>query len=398
MESTLHKMKPEEQVILIVDDAPENIDILTVALSGYKKIVATNGERALSIVFGLNKPDIILLDIEMPGIDGYEVCRQIKSNESTKKIPVIFLTGKTDRKDIIKGFQMGAEDYISKPFDIEELMSRVNTHLELKFGREELESVNLFLEEQVSIRTSELNNANQKLEKAMRELEVLDVTKTEFLNMLSHEIRTPLNGILTPLMMLKDSMISDELNELFTVLEESANRLEKFSYLALEITRIRANSHNVLKTTAVNVREIIQSCSNELSDSLKKNNMELLVQNLPEDIKVNGDKELIKKVFLTLIGNGISHSPANEVLKIEGRIDHGFVVYRIIDRGKGFASKVLENNFQPMILGEKHVDNKTGLELHFAKLALHSLSGEISIGNNDSYGAFVEMKLPLHLS
>ena len=386
------------QKILIVDDAPENIDILSEALSKYKRMIATNGEKALKLAFDENKPDLILLDIEMPGIDGYEVCRKLKANEKTKNIPVIFLTGRSDRKDIIKGFQLGAQDYITKPFDIEELISRVNTHLELKLSREKLESVNQYLEEQVALRTMELNNANEKLEKAMRELVVLDVSKTEFLQMLSHEIRTPLNGILGSLMLLKNIGLSDEMSELFGLLEESIERLEKFSYQALEITNLRTKSANALKNADINLKLLIDSCSEELSEELTNKKIELNIRHPSEEPLMKGDSEYLKQAFRILIGNAVKHSPNNEVIKVEGSIKAESIKYMIIDKGKGFAKRVLDNDLNPMILGEKHVDQNVGLDLHFAKLVMNAHSGNIKIGNNESGGAFVRLEFPINIS
>ena len=384
--------------ILIVDDAPENIDILSEALSGYKRMIATNGEKALKLALGENKPDLILLDIEMPGIDGYEVCRKLKANEKTKKIPVIFLTSRSERKDIIKGFQLGSQDYITKPFDIEELISRVNTHLELKLSRDKLESVNQFLEEQVALRTRELNNANKKLEKAIRELEVLDVSKTEFLDMLSHEIRTPLNGILGSLMLLKNIGLSDEMSELFGLLEESIKRLEKFSYQALEITNLRTKGAEALKNAEINLRLLIDNCSEELSEELTNKKIELDVRHHSDEPLMKGDSEFIKKTFRILIQNAVKHSPYNEVIKIEGSIQAEFIEYKIIDKGKGFAKRVLDNDLNPMILGEKHIDQNVGLDLHYAKLVMNAHSGKIKIGNNKSGGAFVWLEFPISIS
>ena len=386
------------QEILIVDDAPENIDILSEALSKYKRLIATNGEKALKIAFGENKPDLILLDIEMPSMDGYEVCRKLKANEKTKNIPVIFLTGRSDRKDIIKGFQLGAQDYITKPFDIEELISRVNTHLELKFSREKLESVNQFLEEQVALRTRELNNANEKLEKAMRELVVLDVSKTEFLQILSHEIRTPLNGILGSLVLLKDIGLSDEMFEFFEILEESTKRLEKFSYQALEITNLRTKGAEALKITDINLRQQIDSCSEELSEELTNKKIELDVSHPSDEPLMKGDSDYIKQAFRILIGNAVKQSPYNEVINVKGSIQAEYIEYNIIDKGKGFAKKVLDNDLNPLILGEKHIDQNVGLDLHFAKLVMNAHSGKIKIGNNKSGGAFVRLEFPIGTS
>ena len=121
-----------QQRILIVDDAQENIDILTGILTFYKKSIALNGEKALKIARQDNSPDLILLDIVMPGMDGFDVCKQLKSDVQTRDIPVIFLTGQTDSESVVQGLAMGAVDYVSKPFNASELLARVSTHLALK--------------------------------------------------------------------------------------------------------------------------------------------------------------------------------------------------------------------------------------------------------------------------
>ena len=119
--------------ILIVDDTPANIDVLRkfMAESGYDISIAPNGNVALKII-NQSKPDLILLDVMMPGIDGFEVCRRLKENDDTKDIPVIFVTAKTETSDIVQGFQVGGVDYITKPFKREEVLSRVKTHLKIQ--------------------------------------------------------------------------------------------------------------------------------------------------------------------------------------------------------------------------------------------------------------------------
>lgn len=119
--------------ILIVDDTPANIDVLRkfMAESGYDISIAPDGNIALKII-NQSKPDLILLDVMMPGIDGFEVCRQLKENDDTKDIPVIFVTAKTETNDIVQGFQVGGVDYITKPFKREEVLSRVKTHLKIQ--------------------------------------------------------------------------------------------------------------------------------------------------------------------------------------------------------------------------------------------------------------------------
>lgn len=129
-----------KQTVLIVDDSPENITVLGSLLrSEYKVRVATSGEKALRIVASDTPPDLILLDVMMPEMDGYEVCRRMKSDRRTENIPIIFLTAKSDEADEVKGFTIGAVDYVAKPFSPVVIQARVRTHMELKRYRDFLE-------------------------------------------------------------------------------------------------------------------------------------------------------------------------------------------------------------------------------------------------------------------
>jgi class 3 adenylate cyclase len=129
-----------EKTILIVDDTPENIDVLNSLLDGFRKRVATNGKKALQLASDQDQPDLILLDIDMPDMNGFEVCALLKANPQTRDIPVIFLTSQTDKKTTVEGFKLGACDFMTKPFNPEELMVRVKTQLDLKETQQRLES------------------------------------------------------------------------------------------------------------------------------------------------------------------------------------------------------------------------------------------------------------------
>ncbi len=124
--------------ILIVDDTPINIDVLNDVLSEYKRSVATNGAKAIKIAESQNPPDLILLDIMMPEMDGYEVCKRLKSNPQTKDIPIIFSTAMDEVQDRKRGYELGGVDYITKPFELLEVKTRVKTHLSLIMARKEL--------------------------------------------------------------------------------------------------------------------------------------------------------------------------------------------------------------------------------------------------------------------
>ena len=132
----------EKNTILIVDDTPDNITLLNNLLKDdYNTKIATNGNKALKIASSDDPPELILLDIMMPEMDGYEVCERLKSDDKTRDIPVIFLTAKREPEDLVRAFNVGAVDYVVKPFNANELLMRVRTHVELKLAREEIKTL-----------------------------------------------------------------------------------------------------------------------------------------------------------------------------------------------------------------------------------------------------------------
>ncbi len=167
-------MSREKPLILLVDDVPKNLSLLANILrnENYDIAVATSGHQALEVAKA-TQPDLVLLDIMMPEMDGYEVCRQMKKNPRTQEARIIFLTARNEADDLVKGFEIGAVDYITKPFSGTELTVRVRTHLELKQSRDELERVN-----------GELQQKNDKLERAYEKLK--EISQTDMLTRLSN--------------------------------------------------------------------------------------------------------------------------------------------------------------------------------------------------------------------
>ncbi|MCK4464557.1 MAG: response regulator, partial [Bacteroidales bacterium] len=159
----------QNSMVLIVDDTPKNIQVIGSILmeQKYRISVAKNGREALKVVKDV-KPDIILLDIMMPELDGFETCKQLKESPETRDIPVIFLTAKIETEDIVKAFELGAVDYVIKPFNAKELLVRVNTHLDLKYAHEkikkseqELQKVNKAIKSQRDELARTLENLKQ---------------------------------------------------------------------------------------------------------------------------------------------------------------------------------------------------------------------------------------------
>jgi putative two-component system response regulator len=148
---------PKSSTVLIVDDSSDNIMLMSRLLKdNYRTIIATNGEKALKLASSDEPPDLILLDIVMPGMDGYEVCRRLKEDPKTVKIPVIFLTAKSDVENEKKGFELGAVDYITKPISAPIVLARIKTHILLKESRDFLTDKNAFLEHEILRRTQEV--------------------------------------------------------------------------------------------------------------------------------------------------------------------------------------------------------------------------------------------------
>lgn len=162
-----------ENRILIVDDTAENIDILTSILEDFRLYVSLDGEDAIETANQEN-PDLILLDIMMPGMSGYEVCSILKSQDKTKDIPIIFITSKTDTDSIVKGFEYGAVDYVTKPFNSSELMARVRTQLELKKSRDDIQEYLQKIEAQNNIITSSVQYAQRIQNASLPDIEDLN--------------------------------------------------------------------------------------------------------------------------------------------------------------------------------------------------------------------------------
>jgi len=155
----------EKPTILVVDDYPANLHVLLESLkeTGYKALIAINGESAIRQA-DFAKPEIIILDVMMPGLDGFETCRRLKQQPNTKEIPVIFMTALSETVDKLRGFEAGGVDYITKPFNVVELLARINVHLELKRAREELKKAN----EELQIANGKLTESQQQLERMAR--------------------------------------------------------------------------------------------------------------------------------------------------------------------------------------------------------------------------------------
>ncbi len=379
-------MSDKSEKILIVDDVSRNIQILGNILSQkqFQIAYAQSGQQALDIC-KIQDFDLILLDIMMPEMDGYEVCERLKSNPFTSDIPIIFLTAKADMDSIIKGFEIGGQDYITKPFNAAELLARVNNHLLIKRQREQLKTMNTNLEDLVRERTHELEKANHKLN-------ILDKTKSNFLSIISHEIRTPLNGIVVLTELLNQSKIDNAQKENINFLKDISSRLLKFSNTALLITNLKANKHipDILSISLNNL--IIDSI-----DKFRKCNSDSklkIINKLPtSNVFVNVDSDLLTTCFIIIIENSFRFAGNDAELVISAKTNYNSISISFTDNGVGFSKDALTNLFELFSAGDILHAEGSGLGLATCKLILDTHEGSIDIKNIDLGGAQVTIKL-----
>lgn len=383
--------------ILIVDDNPRNVEVVASLLSGqnYEIEFASSGEEGLEWTDSTSF-DLILMDIMMPGMNGYEACRKIKEKNGYKDVPVIFLTAKTDTESLAKAFDAGGVDYVSKPFRPEELLARVATHLELKQRREELKELNAHLEEKVRERTRQLQEANTKLSIALKDLKQLDKTKTDFLHMVSHELRTPLNGILGGVELLKMHDFPEDIKEYLEILDVSTQRLEKFSYQALNISQLQTRGTEMLQMNKIILSDFVHVFVGEYVESGKihPDRVEVITDS-PQGVVI-ADNNYLRNALEIILENALQYAPDDFPVRIFIDEQPGKIVCTIKDNGPGFPAAMLEASLLSFSPGVEHLDQRTGLNLHFAQMIMHYFGGELQLSNAKEGGAIVKLTFPVY--
>ncbi len=374
----------KDKVILLVDDTPENIDVLNGMLGNFKRKIATNGERALKIATGPAPPDLILLDIMMPGMDGYEVCRRLRADKGTRDIPVIFLTAKTAKEDIVKGFEAGGQDYVTKPFDPNELMERVKTQLKLRHQQKMLENMNEVLEQKVSERTAQLEESNRKLEEAFKKLKMLDEAKSNFLKLISHEIRTPLNGIVGSTYFLEDMVQDDNLKEFIAMLKESVERLERFAVNALFITQIDTRRDDI-QPAPVDLNKALEKALEE-NRKFAEEKQKSIQLDIPELPPVSGDEKLLVKSLSETLHNAIKFSTEKEI-HLHAAEENNQVMVQIVNDAEEIPEEKLKNLTEAFSLADQHMDKNSGLGLAIINACQELMDGSLDIESKE--GKFI---------
>ena len=339
--------------------------------------------------------DLVLIEAEM---DSYQTCQTIKSNAGFRGTPVIFIVDSHKLVFVKEIYESGGDDYITKPFVWSELLTKARIHLELKYSRKMSKNMNQILEAKVTQRTFELEDSFKKLEQAKKELELLSIAKSEFLNLISHEIRTPLNGILGSLALIGRYHYTDEVNRYFSLLDTSVKRLERFSNTILEASTLRLKGEKALIMTTFDLAKVIRHAIDQCTEKFSEKAIEIIFNNNTINSTLKGDHKYFLKCLTAVLDNAFKFSPKGGKVEINiSNEDYGFLKVTIIDYGKGFSKVAMDNIYMPLSNLEAHFDQNTGMGLHLAKLIVDAHSGFISAGNHETKGAIIEIKIPTRL-
>ncbi|MDB9452884.1 hybrid sensor histidine kinase/response regulator [Dolichospermum circinale CS-541/06] len=394
----LHK----QAIILVVDDNPTNLEILDHALTqeGYKVRIEAEGLNVIKQA-RLSIPDLILLDIMLPDLNGFEVCKQLKADPLTEGIPVIFMTALADPVDKVKGLNLGAVDYITKPFQKEELLARVRGHVQLRQLNKTLELQNQQLielknelENRVAERTAELSQALEK-EKELNQL------KSRFITMASHEFRTPLAIISSSSGILQN--FSDRLSEKRKQehLETIQNTIKHIIQVLDDVLMInQAEAEKIeLKLEPLDIIKFCRHLKEEIEASFRSHEIDFYID-LGDEIFNNYqlvliDKKLLRQIITNLLTNAIKYSPDHNLVNFSlSREDHQ-LIFKISDYGIGIPATDQVHLFEYFQRGSNvGTLPGTGLGLSIVKKCVDLHEGEITFHSELGKGTVFTVILP----
>ncbi|WP_416674890.1 hybrid sensor histidine kinase/response regulator [Egbenema bharatensis] len=370
--------------ILIVDDTPANLRLLSAMLrhEGHEVRMAITGTAALRTI-QVELPDLILLDINMPQINGYEICEQLKANEQTCEIPVIFLSAFDGVIDKVKAFQAGGADYVSKPFQVEEVLIRVRHQLELQHMKRNLQA------------------AEARALQALDREKELSRLKSEFISILSHDFRTPLTHIRGFADLLRYTNDQDQnlsavtqdryFNKIDAAIEHLLNLLDKILFVS---------NHDpdaiFCQPVPTDLKLFCQNLIETLQPSLTHHTIRLICQSeAPESVV---DPVLLQQILTNLLSNAVKYSPTTREIDLVLDWQEDWIQFQVHDRGIGIPASNLPHVFDMFYRCHNVGDIQgRGLGLAAAKKCVEIHQGEIFVDSEPGSGTTFTVRLPQSL-
>lgn len=365
--------------IMVVDDQPANLKLLEEFLSQQGLIVRSfpRGRLALDAAIR-NPPDLILLDINMPEMSGFQVCELLKSSEHLAAIPVIFLSALTDAADKVQAFQCGGVDYVTKPFQLEEVQARVRTHLKIRGLQKELQSHASNLENLVASRTREL-------EQTQARLKLLDQAKSDFLRLIHHELRSPLNGLLGVGELVLDELGPSEYGtELREMFELSRRRMLTILDDALLLTEIEVAS-DTFCSEATDLISTLHSAIEGASAFAQSRGIRIELHEGYSG-RVAANRHLLLKAIQALIETAVKFSTARQVVTL--KCEAGPNGVQVLIRGGGrIPEYAIAKFFNVFSIGDAITPGgDLGLGPPVSQRILSLFGGSITVENTEPSG------------
>lgn len=355
-------MSKPEGTVLIVDDSKNNISVLKLILKqrNYKGIGALSGDEAISLLEEM-EPDLILMDIMMPVMTGFEACKKIKSNPNTADIPIIFLSALDDKESRLQGFEVGGQDYIIKPFSQEETIARVETHIRLK----------------------KLRDKDKQHAKDME----------EFAFMAAHDLRAPTTTIDGFCDIISETDSNDEINSHITHVKRCSGYLRNLVDSLLGLADL---SHDTGAIETLQWSKITKELLQDLEPTINKNEATLLFSD--NDLEFSGNSTHFKILLTNLIGNSIKFRKDDQPphIEITAKIEEEVLQITVQDNGIGFPQEQADNIFKPFQRlkgGSKYQGH--GLGLSICKKIVSRYEGTISARSLPDQGCIIQVIIPL---
>ncbi|MBD3307427.1 response regulator [candidate division KSB3 bacterium] len=385
--------------ILIVDDNPTNLNVLLDYLHDqtYKVLIAPSGEHALQQTQRVI-PDLILLDVMMPGIDGFETCRRLKAQDATKEIPVIFMTALTETVDKVNGFEAGGVDYITKPFQAEEVLVRVQTHLSLRNLQRHLKEQNALLQEEIQKR----KQGEEALRKLNQELADINASKDRFFSIIAHDLRSPFNWLIgLPSDMIEhiDDYSKPEIQDILCQMQASTERIYTLLTNLLEWARLQQGVIQYtpeplfLDKMAAHVVQIFADDTQE---------KQITIHNLVQPgTAAYADMNMVNTILRNLLSNALKFTNPQGQISISAHTRAHTVEVQVTDTGIGISPDNLAKLFR---IDVKYVgvgtagERGSGLGLILCKELVEQNGGHISVESEVGKGTTFTFTLPTEAS
>ncbi len=358
--------------ILVVDDTPANLEILTQMLKerGHRPRPVPSGSLAIRAA-EYEAPDLILLDINMPEMDGFETCRRFKASEALKEIPVMFISARSETFDKIQAFRAGGVDYITKPFDIDEVSARVETHLKIR----------------------QLQTA---LENQYNDLKHLEEMRDSLVHMVVHDMRSPLSVIKMALHIIKsraESCLDEESIQDLQAASECSDTLMSMVNNLLDVSRLESGAVSVGDEVFL-IEDIVTRVVDQLGVLAQDRDLRIDVSStLPACL---GDGQMIERVIANLLGNAVKFTQPGQKVSISASKDDNCVQIIVSDEGAGIAEEYHDKIFEKFGQVSRSLVRQpsTGLGLSFCKLAVEAHGGDIKVESEIGKGSRFIFSLP----